>query len=111
MKWAYLILAIVGELVATSSLKESNGFTKLWPSIISVTGYCVTFYFLSLAIKEISIGVAYAVWAGVGIILVAGVGYFYFHQKLDGPAIIGMALIVSGVIIINLFSKTLGAHV
>ncbi|MFV1885090.1 MAG: DMT family transporter [Balneola sp.] len=108
MKWVYLIVAIVGEVIATSSLKESNGFTKLWPTVICVVGYSFTFYFLSLAIKEIPMGVAYAVWAGVGIILVAGVGYFYFQQKLDAPAIIGMVLIVSGVLIMNLFSGTLG---
>jgi len=110
MKWVFLIIAIVGELVATSSLKESNGFTKLVPSIICVIGYGITFYFLSLAIKEIPLGVAYAVWAGVGIILVAGVGYFWFQQKLDFPAIVGVVLIVAGVVIMNLFSKTLGAH-
>ncbi len=109
MKWIYLIIAILGELIATSSLKESSGFTKLWPSVICIIGYGLTFYFLSLAIKEIPMGVAYAVWAGVGILLVAGVSYFYFQQKLDSPAIIGMVLIVSGVVIMNLFSKTLGA--
>ena len=108
MKWVYLIIAIVGELIATSSLKESSGFTRLWPSVICVIGYGVTFYFLALAMKEIPIGVVYAVWAGVGIVLVAGVGYFWFQQRLDIPAIIGMLLIVSGVIIMNLFSNTLG---
>ena len=110
MKWVYLIIAIVGELIATSALKESKGFTKLLPSTITVVGYGVTFYFLALAIKEIPLGIAYAIWAGLGIILVAGVGYFYFQQKLDTPAIIGMSLIVAGVIIMNLFSKTMGAH-
>ena len=108
MKWIYLLIAIIGELIATSSLKESVGFSRFWPSVICVIGYGFTFYFLSLAIKEIPIGVAYAVWAGVGIILVAGVGYFWFQQKLDLPAIVGMLLIVSGVVIMNLFSKTLG---
>lgn len=107
MKWVYLIIAIVGELIATASLKESNGFTKLWPSIICLIGYVVTFYFLSLAIKEIPLGVAYAVWAGVGIVLIASIGYFWFDQKLDFPALLGMFLIVSGVIIMNLFSDTL----
>ncbi|MBV6647481.1 MAG: multidrug efflux SMR transporter [Cyclobacteriaceae bacterium] len=109
MKWVYLIIAIVGEMIATSSLKESAGFTKLLPSIITVIGYGVTFYFLSLALKQIPIGIAYAVWAGVGILLVAIVGYFRFHQKLDGAALIGMSLIVCGVVIMQVFSKTLSS--
>lgn len=107
MKWVYLIIAIVGEMIATSSLKESIGFTKLVPSVITVIGYSVTFYFLSLALKEIPIGIAYAVWAGVGILLIAIVGYFRFHQKLDAPAIAGMLLFISGVVIMQVFSKTL----
>lgn len=105
MKWFYLVLAIVGELVATSALKESKGFTRLLPSLVTVMGYGFTFYFLALAIKEIPLGIAYAVWAGLGIILVTAVGYFRFHQKLDGPAILGIAFIIIGVIIINLFSQ------
>ncbi|MEO1022888.1 MAG: multidrug efflux SMR transporter [Bacteroidota bacterium] len=109
MKWVYLILAIVGELIATSSLKESTGFTKLWPSVICVLGYGFTFYFLSLALKQIPMGIAYAVWAGVGIFLVAIIGYFRFKQTLDLPAVIGMALILAGVIIMNVYSKTLSA--
>lgn len=107
MKWIYLLIAIIGEMIATSSLKESAGFTKLLPSIITVFGYGITFYFLSLALKQIPIGIAYAVWAGVGILLIALVGYFRFHQKLDAPAVIGMLLIVFGVVIMQAFSKTL----
>lgn len=106
MKWIYLVIAIVGELVATSSLKESSGFTKLIPSVITVLGYGVTFYFLSLALKQIPIGIAYAVWAGVGILLIALVGYFKFNQKLDAPALVGMTLIVLGVVIMHTLSKT-----
>ena len=109
MKWIYLLIAIIGEMVATSFLKESTGFTKLVPSVITVLGYGVTFYFLSLALKQIPIGVAYALWAGVGILLVAIVGYFRFHQKLDTPAVVGMALIVLGVVIMQAFSKTLSS--
>ena len=107
MKWIYLIIAIVGEMIATSSLKESVGFTKLVPSVITVIGYGVTFYFLSLSLKQIPIGVVYAVWAGVGIVLIALVGYFRFHQKLDTPAIAGILLIVCGVVVMQVFSKTL----
>ena len=102
-----MIIAIVGEMIATSSLKESGGFTKLVPSIVAVIGYGVTFYFLSLALKQIPIGVAYAVWAGIGILLIALVGYFRFHQRLDTPAIIGMSLIICGIVIMQVFSKTL----
>ncbi|MCG8385124.1 MAG: multidrug efflux SMR transporter [Cytophagales bacterium] len=109
MKWIYLLIAIIGEMIATSFLKESTGFTKLVPSVITVLGYGVTFYFLSLALKQIPIGVAYALWAGVGILLVALVGYFRFHQKLDTPAVVGMALIVLGVVIMQAFSKTLSS--
>ena len=109
MKWIYLLIAIIGEMIATSFLKESTGFTKLVPSIITVLGYGVTFYFLSLALKQIPIGVAYAIWAGVGILLVALVGYFRFHQKLDTPAVVGMAFIVLGVVIMQAFSKTLSS--
>ena len=104
-----MLIAIIGEMIATSFLKESTGFTKLVPSVITVLGYGVTFYFLSLALKQIPIGVAYALWAGVGILLVALVGYFRFHQKLDTPAVVGMALIVLGVVIMQAFSKTLSS--
>ena len=107
MKWIYLLIAIVGELVGTTSLKESVGFTKLGPSVITVLSYGVTFYFLSLALREIPVGVAYAIWAGAGILLVAIIGYVRFNQKLDAAAIIGMALIILGVCVMQLFSKTI----
>ncbi|GAB5476138.1 MAG: SMR family transporter [Maribacter sp.] len=109
MKWIYLIIAIVSEVIATSALKESNGFSKLVPSIITVIGYCSAFYFLSLVLREMSVGVAYAVWAGVGIVLVATIAYFKFGQKLDFPAVAGIVLITAGVIVINVFSKSV-AH-
>jgi small multidrug resistance pump len=106
MKWVFLILAIVAEVIATSALKYSEGFTKLIPSVIVGLGYATAFYFLSLTLKEISVGVAYAMWSGVGTVLIALVAYFVFKQKLDLPAIIGLILIVSGVIVINVFSKS-----
>lgn len=106
MKWLYLLISIVGEIIATSALKESNGFTKVVPAIISAAGYSITFYFLSLTLREVSVGIVYAIWSGVGIVLISIVGYLRFNQKLDTPAIVGMFLIISGVIIINLFSKT-----
>ncbi|MBP2831097.1 multidrug efflux SMR transporter [Aquimarina sp. U1-2] len=109
MKWFYLIIAIVSEVIATSALKESNGFSKLIPSIITVVGYCSAFYFLSLVLREMSVGVAYAFWAGVGIVLVAMIAYFRFDQKLDAPALIGIVLITAGVIVINVFSKSVAS--
>lgn len=106
MKWIFLIIAIIAEVIATTALKYSEGFTKLIPSLIVATGYIVAFYFLSLTLKDISVGVAYAIWSGVGTVLIALVAFFVFNQKLDWPAIIGLLLIVCGVIVINVFSKS-----
>lgn len=108
MPYVYLALSIVAEVIATSSLKASEGFTKLWPSVAVVVGYAVAFHFLALTLKTIPIGVAYAIWAGAGVSLVAVVGWVLFGQKLDAPAIIGMALIVAGVVIMQVFSKATG---
>lgn len=108
MKWVYLGVAIVAEIIATSALKSSEGFTRLWPSLLTVAGYGVAFYFLSLTLREIPVGVAYAIWSGVGIVLISLVGLVLFRQTLDAAAIVGMALIVAGVVVINLFSKTAG---
>lgn len=107
MAHIYLLLAIIAEVVATSALKASDGFTKWIPNVIVVVGYGLAFYLLSLVLKSIPVGVAYAIWSGLGIVLISMVSYIYFKQKLDFPAIIGMVLIMSGVIVINLFSKTI----
>ena len=107
--WIYLSIAIVSEVIGTSARKASEGFTRLWPSVIVVTGYALAFYFLSLTLKTIPMGVAYAVWAGAGIALIAVIGWLYFGQTLDLAAIIGLSLIIAGVIVLNVFSKTL-AH-
>lgn len=109
MGLVYLFIAIVGEVVGTSALKAAAGFTKPVPSILVVVGYGVAFYFLSLTLKTIPIGIAYAVWSGVGIVLVSVFAYFYYGQSLDLPALVGMALILAGVLVINLFSHSL-AH-
>tara|TARA_Y100001954_G_scaffold189782_1_gene203650 strand:- start:8944 stop:9276 length:333 start_codon:yes stop_codon:yes gene_type:complete len=103
-KWLYLGLAIISEVVATSLLKSSEGFTKLVPSVIVVVGYCLAFYFLSLTLAEIPIGVAYAVWSGVGIAALAVVSVVFFDQKLDLAGIVGFALIILGVIVLRVFS-------
>ena len=107
MKWIYLSIAIVAEVIATSSLKESQGFTRLIPSIITFIGYSFTFYFLSLTLRDIPIGITYAIWSGIGICLLSIIGYFRFNQTLDFGSIIGISLIGLGVIVLNIFSKNL----
>mgnify|MGYP000922341263 FL=1 len=107
--YLFLAVAIVAEVVATSCLKAAAGFTRPIPSIASVVGYGISFYFLSLTLAAIPTGVAYAIWSGVGIVLISVVGWLVFGQSLDAPAIGGMALIATGVIVINLFSKS-AAH-
>lgn len=102
-----LAIAIVAEVVATSALRASAQFTRFWPSVLVVGGYMVAFYLLSIAVRVIPTGIVYAVWSGLGIVLVALVGLF-LGQKLDLPAAIGIAMILGGVLVINLFSATAG---
>jgi len=106
--YAYLGIAIIAEVIATSALKAANGFTVLVPSIITVTGYVVAFFFLSLTLKTMPVGVAYAIWSGLGIVAVSVIAFVLYKQVLDLPAIVGMGLILAGVLVINLFSKTAG---
>ena len=106
MGYLYLSIAIIAEVVATNALKASEEFTRLVPSIIVLAGYGAAFYFLSLVLRVIPVGIAYAIWAGMGIVLVAIVAAIIFKQIPDWPAIIGMILIISGVVVINVFSKT-----
>ena len=104
MAYAYLLIAILSEVLATSMLKASDGFTKLIPSIVTFIGYSVSFYFLSMVLKYIPIGISSAIWSGLGIVLISIVGLLVFKQELDLPGIFGMVLIISGVIVIHLFS-------
>jgi len=104
--WLFLGIAIVAEVVATSNLKASLGFTKLGPSLLVVVGYAAAFYFLSLTLRTIPMGTAYAIWAGLGIVLIAAVGWLAFGQKQDLAGMLGMAMIIGGVVVINVFSKT-----
>ncbi|MEF8718089.1 MAG: SMR family transporter [Candidatus Accumulibacter necessarius] len=104
--WTYLAIAIVAEVIGTSFLKSSEGFTKLLPSAIVVVTYVIAFYFLGLTLKTLPVGIAYAVWAGAGVALITLVGYLFFGQALDAPALIGIVLIASGVAVINLFSAS-----
>tara|TARA_B100000767_G_C19700969_1_gene508390 strand:+ start:456 stop:836 length:381 start_codon:yes stop_codon:yes gene_type:complete len=103
-KWVLLSLAIFSEVIATSSLKSTEGFTKLWPSLLVLLGYSAAFYFLSLTLDTIPIGVAYAVWSGIGVAGIALVSVLFFDQRLDAAAIIGMGLIVAGVVVLRVFS-------
>ena len=104
--WLFLFIAIIAEVIATSALKSSEGFTKPIASIVVVLGYMIAFYCLSLTLKTIPVGIAYAVWSGVGIVLVTTIAWIVFDQKLDVWGIVGIALIMSGVLVLNLLSKT-----
>lgn len=106
MHWILLAVAIVSEVIGTSALKASEGFSRPWPSAIVIIGYAVSFYLLSLTLKTLPIGVAYAIWSGVGIVLIALIAWVLYGQALDLPAVLGMSLIVAGVVVLNLFSKT-----
>jgi small multidrug resistance pump len=106
MAYVYLLVAIVAEVIGTSALKASEGFSRLIPSALVVLGYGIAFYCLSQVLKSIPVGVSYAIWSGLGIVLISVVGVVFFKQALDLPAIIGMALIIAGVAVINLFSKS-----
>ena len=109
MPFVYLAIAILAEVIGTSALKASDGFTVWAPSAVVVAGYSVSFYFLSLALRSIPVGVAYAIWSGIGIVLISVIGWVLFRQRLDAAAIVGMGLIVAGVAVIHLFSSTVRA--
>ena len=105
-KWIYLTLAILSEVLATASLKSTEGFTKLWPSVLVLVGYSAAFYFLSMTLDSIPIGVAYAIWSGVGVAAITLVSIFFLDQKIDTAGFIGIGLIVAGVIVLRLFSES-----
>ena len=107
--YLFLALAIVFEIIATTFLKKSEELSKLWPSVVTVIGYACAFYFLSLSLRQIPVGVTYAIWSGVGIVFITIIGVVAFKQVPDLPAIIGIALIILGVVVINVFSK-MGTH-
>lgn len=107
MTYIYLIVAVAFEVVATSALKETHGFTRLLPSLVTVAGYAAAFYFLSLVLKAMPVGIVYAMWCGAGIVFITAIAWVWFRQALDVPALIGIGLIMAGVIVINLFSKSI----
>ena len=108
MAYALLALAIISEVTGSTFLVKSEGFTKLVPSILVFIFYAISFYLLSQVLKTIPLGIAYAIWSGIGIILTACIGFFIFRQSPDLPAVIGIVMIMGGVIVMNVFSKSVG---
>ena len=102
MAWFYLAMAILSEVIGTSFLKLSAGFTKLWPSVVVVVCYALAFYLLALSLKTMKVGIAYAIWAGLGVALLAIIGRLFFHETMNGTAIFGVILIIAGVILVSL---------
>ena len=107
LTYTYLIVAIAFEVIGTSALKASEGFTRIWPGILSVVAYGVAIYLLSLTLKTLPTGIAYAIWSGIGIVLISAVGWVWFKQPLDTAAIIGLGMIIAGVVIVNVFSTSI----
>ncbi len=106
MSFLYLAIAIGAEVIATSALKASEGFSVLWPSVITIIGYAIALFFLSLTLKTIPMGIAYAIWSGAGIILISTVGLIVYKQQLDLAALIGLSFMIIGIVVINVFSKS-----
>lgn len=106
MGWLYLGIAIMAEVIATSLLKSAQEFSRFWPSLAVVCGYAVAFYFLSLTLRTLPVGIAYAVWSGVGVVAVTLIAWLGYGQRLDAPALIGIGLIACGVLIMNVFSDS-----
>lgn len=106
LHYIYLFAAVVAETIGTTALQASAQFTRLWPSVTVIVGYGISFYLLSLTLRFMPVGVMYAIWSGLGIVLIAIIGWLVFAQRLDWPAVIGMGLIVGGIVIIQVFSAT-----
>lgn len=106
MHYVYLFFAIMAETIGTTALQASHQFTRLWPSVLVVLAYSVSFYLLALSLKVMPVGIVYAIWSGLGIVFIAAIGYAVFGQKLDAPALLGLALIIGGIVVIQLFSST-----
>ena len=105
MPYLYLAIAVAFETIGTSAMQASQQFTRLWPSVLVVVGYAISFYFMALTLRFMPVGIVYALWSGLGIILIALIGYSIFGQKLDLPAIAGLGLIIAGIVVIQLFSN------
>lgn len=109
MPWLYLAIAIIGEVIGTSALKAADGFTRLGPSAVVVVGYATAFFFLSIVVKTVPIGITYAIWSGAGTALIVLIGWAVFGQKLDAAGVVGIGLIVAGVVVLNTLSNS-GGH-
>lgn len=107
MHWLYLFLAITAEIIGSSAVKHSDGFTKAGPAAFGLISFGIALYFLALALRVLPLGIAYAIWAGVGIVLITLVGWLFFAERIDLPALVGIALIVTGVCVINLLSSSI----
>lgn len=105
--YAILALAIVVEVIATTALARSASFTRFWPSVVTVLGYALAFWLLSFPLRVMPTGIVYAIWSGMGIVLISAVAWVWYRQVLDTPALIGLGLIIAGVLVVNLFSKSL----
>ncbi|WP_422646735.1 DMT family transporter [Agrobacterium tumefaciens] len=108
LTYGALIAAIVCEVIATSFLQQSQQFTRLVPTLLMAVFYGIAFYLLAITLRTLPVGIAYAIWSGLGIVLISAIGYVFFRQSLDLPAVIGLGLIVTGVVVVNVFSKTVG---
>lgn len=106
MSWLLLSIAIMAEVIATTALKASNGFTRVYPSVVTCIGYAISFYCLAQTLRVIPVGIVYAIWSGAGIVAISIIGYVVYKQTLDGAAILGIALIAAGVLVLNVFSKS-----
>lgn len=104
--YIYLFFAVAAETIGTTALQASQQFTRLWPSVIVVVAYSIAFYLLGLALKYMPVGVVYAIWSGLGIVMIAVIGFVVFKQRLDAPALLGLAMIITGILVIHLFSNT-----
>lgn len=104
--YAFLLMAIVAEVIATTALARSESFTKLQPTILAVVGYATAFWFLSFPMRVMPAGIVYAIWSGMGMVLISAIAWYWYQEALDWPAIVGLALILAGVVIINAFSKS-----
>ncbi len=106
MHYIYLLLAVAAETIGTSALQSSQQFTRLWPSVLVVVAYAISFYLLSMTLKFMPVGVVYALWSGLGIVFIALIGFWVFGQRLDWPAVLGLVLIIAGIVVIQMFSKS-----
>ncbi|MCF3594295.1 SMR family transporter [Rhodobacteraceae bacterium LMO-12] len=106
MHYIYLLLAVAAETIGTSALQSSQQFTRLWPSVLVVVAYAISFYLLSMTLKFMPVGVVYALWSGLGIVFIALIGFWVFGQRLDWPAVLGLLLIIAGIVVIQMFSKS-----